>query len=198
MIKNIYTLIFWITFPFILNAQVENEKNWQFSYSGDLIIRHGVQVGYQIPLKNWNKVKTKKGQEITKYKSLNSGVDFSYYWQKQNHHGFTFSPYFAYQRIKQNGKYFQIKIGLGYHRSFVDGITYAVDDQGNVESKKFVGQNTFYNSLSFDFGKDLRIKKGKPIRWFLQFGLNGRFPYNKSYLPGIHTGAGIHYFFQKK
>lgn len=179
-------------------SQVENETNWQFSYYGDLLFHPGIEIGCQMPLKNWTKVKTKKKKEVTKHKSLNTGADFIYYWHPKHHHGLILCPNISYQRTKINGRYFQVKFGLGYHRSFVDGLTYTVDNDGKVESKRFVGQNTLYNSFAFDFGKDLRVEKELPLRWFFQIGISGRYPYNKSYLPNIHTGVGVHYFFKNK
>ena len=190
----VYFLI--VIIPVLGNAQIENKSNWQLSYYGDLIFHPGFQVGYHVPFKKWEKVKQRKGIKVTKNKSLSWGADFIYYKHPKHHHGLVLSPNISYQRIKQNGNYFQTKFSLGYHRSFVDGITYIVDVNGQVESKRFVGQGTLYNSLSFDFGKDLRVRKDKPFRYFFQIGISGRFPHNKAYLPSIHSGLGIHYFFK--
>lgn len=186
------------TIPSITRAQTANERNWQFSYYGDVIFHPGFQIGYQVPLKNWVKVKRKRNNTIRKNKSLNTGADLTYYWHKDHHHGFIVSPYLSYQKVNQKGNYFQLKFSLGYHRSFVDGVVYSGDESGAVESKRLAGQNTMYNAFSFDFGKDLRVTEDIPIRYFFQIGINGRYPYNNSYLPGIHTGIGIHYFLKSK
>lgn len=194
MDKRLLILFLLILIHYTLSAQIENESNLQISYFGNLISYHGTSIGYQTPLKNWVNVKTKRQSKITKNKSLNIGADIAYYKHHDHHYGLIFSPYFSYLRTKDNGKYIQLKLGVGYHRSFVDGITYSVKDDGLVESKSHFGQNSFYNSISFDFGRDLRVTQQKPFRWFIQFGINGRYPYNKSLLPSLHTGLGVHYF----
>lgn len=194
MKKLLLLLLVLIGISFSGLAQITNETNWQISYYGDVLINPGVAIGYQVPLKNWTSVKTKAKGDVSKYKSLNVGSDLIYYWFPEHHHGLILSPNVSYQRTKENGKYFQAKFSLGYHRSILDGTTYSVSTNDEVESKKFNGQGTLYNSLDFDFGKDLRVTKQKPFRWFFQIGLSGRTPYNNTYLPGIHTGFGIHYF----
>ena len=197
MKKYLILLVLSIVVAPAVLGQIENETNWQFSFYGDMLIHPGIEVGYQLPLKNWQKIKSKKGVEKSKNKSLNTGLDFIYYWHKSHHHGLALNPYVSYQRTKQNGRYFQGKLSLGFHRSFVDGTTYLVDEHGNVASKYFSGQNSLYTSIAFDFGKDLRFTRDIPLRWFFQIGLSGRYPYNRSYLPSIHTGIGIHYFIKR-
>lgn len=199
LIMRSYSIIFIaLILSFSGSSQIENQPNWQFSYYGDVLFHPGIEIGYQIPLKNWTKVKSKKKKEVTKYKSLNAGIDFIYYLHRHHHHGLILSPSISYQRTRKNGRYFQAKFNLGYHRSVVDGLTYSVANNGIVESKRFVGQNTIYNSLAFDFGKNLRVEKEIPLRWFFQLGINGRYPYNKSYLPSLHMGFGIHFFIKNK
>lgn len=189
--EKIIIILLSMTIPIVGMAQVESVSNWQFSYYGDVLFHPGVKVGYEIPLRNWSKTKTRRGVEKTKYKSLNTGIDLIYYWHPQHHHGLILSPNVTYRRIKQNGKFFQLKLNAGFHRSFVDGQTYNVDNSGMVTQKGLAGQTSFYNALSFGFGKDLRVSKHKALRYLWEIGINGRFPYNKSYLPGIHLGLGI-------
>lgn len=180
--------------PFFSNGQIENRPNWQLSYFGDMIIHPGFQIGYEHPIKEWMKTKTRKGQTIPKYKSLNAGLDFSYYWNPNHHHGFILSPFLNYRRTKESGKFFETKFNLGYHQSVVDGMTYQVSDQGEVTSNKWNGQSTLYSSLSFGFGKDWRVKKQIPIRHFWNIGVNARTPYNHAILFGLNFGIGVHYF----
>ena len=192
--KCLLNLLACISFPLLLFGQIENQKNWQIGYYGDVVIHPGLKIGYEMPLKNWTTSKDKKKGVVNKYKSWNVGLEAMYYKHPQHHLGFIFSPNLSYRRTKENGKFTQIKLNMGYHKSWVDGITYTVNNMNEVAKENKAGQSTFYNSLSFGFGKDLRKKKNVPIRYYWELGLNSRTPYNKSVLLGMHLGFGIHYF----
>lgn len=196
---NRYTILVLLAFLISHSAYGQaNSQNWSISYYGDLLIHPGIQLGRQVPLKNWKSTKDKRSRELNKYKSINAGVDVTYYWHQDHHHGLILSPNLSFQKVNANGKYFQIKVSIGYHRSIVDGLTYAVQENEEVVSQRGVGQSALFNALSFDFGKDLRITKQKPLRWFFQIGINGRSSYNNSYLPSLHTAFGIHYFIKNR
>lgn len=179
--------------PICSNAQADYKSSWQMGYYGDVIFHPGVKIGYEYALKNWTKTSIKKKGEVLKYKTFNTGIDFMYYWHPKHHHGLIVSPALSYRRIKENGRFFQIKLNLGLHRSLVDGTTYQVEKDGTVSKLGLAGQNTIYNSFSVGFGKDLSIKKEVPIRYYFDMGISGRFPYNHSYLVGFNLGFGIHY-----
>lgn len=193
MKKNVILGLLMIFSHFQATCQYTQQASMQVGYYGDMVVHPGLQLGIEKPLTMWETDKKKK-----KYKSLNLGADLLYYWHPDNHHGIAVSPAFSYRRIKENGKFFQVKLNIGYHRSFADGKTYSVDESGSVSEVKLAGQNTLCNNLSVGFGKDLRVIKNKQIRYIWSVGINGRYPHNHSYLLGLNFGLGIHFILNKK
>jgi len=196
--KKIVLLVFCGFLSICGKAQISTPSFWEFGVFADNLAHPGFKVGYQTPFRDWVKVRQKKKGEITKYKSLYYGGDVGYYRHPKNHHGITISPNVSYLRIKENGKFFHLKLDLGYHRSIVDGKVYTVNDEGAFDRKSGYGQNTFYNSLSFSFGKSLDVTKNIPLRYFWGFGLSGRYPFNHFYLPAFRLNFGVQYLLKSK
>lgn len=172
-----------------LLGQTENKSIFQIGYYGDVIFHPGIKMTYLAPLSSWAKEKPNQ----TKFKSILVGADVSYYKSPNHHHGVILGPNLSYRREKDNGKFIQWTIMAGIHRSITDGSTFEVRSKESIKHVKLAGQTSFYNSISFLFGKKLR----ENLSYYAEVGLNGRTPYNNSYLTGIHVGLGIQYFIIK-
>lgn len=184
-----YIILFWILSGTSLIGQTESNSTLQIGYYGDVIFHPGIKASYLKPISAW----TKERRNKTKYKALLVGADLAYYYNANHHHGLIVGPNFSYRRVKENGKFIQWSMMIGLHRSIIDGSTYEVIPGENFNKLTLAGQSSFYNSLSFLFGKKL----SDTIGYYTELGLNGRTPYNNSYLTGIHVGLGIQYSLNK-
>jgi len=154
-------------------------------YYGDVFFIPGFKMGIEKSVLSWVKTKPNK----TKFKSIRIGADFIYYRNKDHHHGFILAPSISYKRIRENGKFIQFKLSPGLHRSFVDGLTYEVENARLIKQKMGVGQNSFFGSVSIIGGRRLNDR----ISYYIEFGLNGRYPFNNALYKGMHTSLGLQY-----
>lgn len=177
-----------ILFSFIttsLAAQDGGNTTLSAGYYGDVFVHPGAKISIEKDLNSWDKAK--KG--TINRKSLRLGADLTYYYHSGQHHALMIGPSFSFRRTPENGKFMQVKISGGWHRSLLDASTFEISKDEEIRQIKAHGQSTFYQSLSFLFGKQISERIG----WYSEVGLNGRFPYNHSYLTGIHLGLGIQY-----
>lgn len=173
-----------------LMAQHDSSPVITLGYHGDMIANPGVRIGYESAFKSWEKNQSSQ----VKFKSLRYSIDVRYYLNRKHHHGIIVAPGISYVRQRENGKFIQIKYAAGIHRSIVDGQVFAINDTtGKVEQGK-KGQFSFYNDLSFLFGKQIN----NTIGYYGEIGINGRYPYNHSLLKGLHAGLGLKYSLNNK
>lgn len=189
--RNMLVFLF---LPFFAMAQTENAKALKISYYGDFFSHPGIKIGYELPLRYRLKTKEKKGVDRPKHKFQLLELATTFYYHPGNHYGLLLIPSYTFRTVKENGKKQDWSIGLGYHRSFLTGPTYSMDQEGDFIIQKGAGQNTVFASLTYAFGRDYRWTKQKPWAWDIAFGVNARAPYNSSVLFGIHTHLGVSYF----
>lgn len=183
--KNI-TIILLLACHCLLNAQNAPSSNISVGYFGETIFVPGLKISYEKSAWNW----TKETKRNAVNRSFQYGVDCIYYQNKDHHHGIVAAVNFSYKKEKNNTRFIQFKWLSGIHRSFADGVTYQANEGASFSANKWGGQNTFYNSMSFLFGRKITDQIG----YYGELGINGRYPYNHSLLKSIHAGIGIQYF----
>lgn len=182
-----YVLVFLFFLHSIpLVAQEETPSSFSIGYYGDVVFNPGMRLAYDGAVKNWESSKGPKA------KALLIGAELNYYFNRKTHHAFILGPTFSFKRTKINGRFVQFKWLSGVHQSLVDGMTYQFSE-GVLEEKRWNGQSTWYNSLSFGFGRKLSTQ----LAYYAEFGVNARYPFNHALLPGIHLSIGIQYLLQK-
>lgn len=167
------------------NSQKVHDFQMTVGYYGDVIFIPGVKIGIEKSIRSWVKTKPNK----TKYKSIRMGGDLIYYRNKNHHHGLIIAPSISYKRFRENGKFFQFKLSSGLHKSITDGLTYQVENAETIRSKRFTGQYSYYGSISLIGGRKINER----LFYYVEFGLNGRYPFNKALYKGVHTSFGIQY-----
>lgn len=181
-----------------IHGQERAMGSWQIGYFGNNVIHPGFKVSKEYVLKTWEKTKDKVKGDKTSHRAYAFSPEFVFYRHKHNHYGLVLNPSVNYQRTRTTGGYVELRIGTGYHRSFLDGTTYRVNSNGEVETVPLPGQNTWISSITWSFGKDLRKTKELPIRYYMQLGASARTPYNHHFLPSVNVGFGMHYFIRLK
>lgn len=137
------------------------------SYYGEIITHPGLRIGANYNLRQWEKVKTsRKGVIKTKHKVIEITPSVGFYYHRRYQTGIFILPEIEYFRIKQNGKFFSIGLGLGYMRTFIPN-TYEVLSNGEV-NKINAGHDYFIRNYYVIFGKDLSVKKGIPLQYFIK------------------------------
>lgn len=182
---KLYQLFFLLFLSATISAQDGKQTQWWIGYYGDVLVHPGVKLGYGESFKNWETTTPKHN----KHKSLLLGGELMYYHQANHHHALILGPTIAYNRAKPNGRFIQWKWMSGVHQSLVDGLTYKISSADVITESRTAGQTSFYNSVSFLFGKKINPK----ISWYGEVGINGRYPYHHALLKGIHLSVGVRY-----
>jgi len=186
-----FSILSCLLFCASLTAQSKSDHNWQVSLNSKDLIQPGLGLLYEHNVKNWTKEKANKQKK--KFKSVNLGTALHYSYKFRSHHSVMLGPNFNYRSQKENGKFTQWNYQMGYIKTFLDGDVFEVSNN-IVQQLQWQGQHGFYNSLTFGFGKDLRVKRNIPFRYAFNFGVTGRYPINKSFVPGSLFNFQIHHF----
>lgn len=183
---------------FQISAQDFKSSGIGISYYLDNITHSGIQIKYELPLSHKKKVLGPKDSKDLKEKDMLVvlGINARNYYHKGHHTGLILLPECIARTIGPGGFKFDIALGLGYHRSFVDGPVFEVDNAGVIIEKKTAGQNSFLINFDIGMGQDLR-RTGKPTAWTTGIGFNARSPYNTKFLPALYLYAGMSRYFSK-
>lgn len=181
--KIIISLLF---FSYFAQAQTQdpNAAIVHLAYYGDVLVHPGLSIGYAKPMSSW-----KSGKKQNKYWQVLLGADLNYYLHKNHHHALIIGPTISLRRSSDKSWFFQLRYLSAYHRSFVDGSAFRMNEAGQVKKLVTAGQDTFFNSLEFDFG--FRLKAGLYI--FTSLGVNARYPFNHALLKGLNGKLGFQY-----
>ena len=140
-------LILIVFIPALCFGQNITNSGLNISYYGDFFTHPGVKFGYEITIKQWDKIKTRKTKERKIYKSLILLNSASFYYHKGNHLGLIILPEIGIQKIRPKGFKTSWFLGLGYHRSILDSKTYFIDE--NASTNNFNSSKNFAQTYTF-------------------------------------------------
>jgi len=177
MIKNLLLFVAIMAF-FCPKSDAQNLK---LSYNSSLIYP-GAKVGYEVPLttKYVEKVKRSGKKKIFTRERLLS-VNAAFYHHDNYHDNLYVTAGFSFRRTKPSGFFFEFSPELGVSRTFIDGTTYAFDENDAMEIHKSNGY--FYPLLSVGggFGYDFSVKKELPFAAFTKLNMLTLYPYNSGF-----------------
>ncbi len=164
--KRLIFLLFLFTAYKKVLAQ-ENIKMPQISikaaYMGS-IIYPGFKLGIERPFKVIQKENKSKTISKERYWTYNLGF--------YKHKTFHSNTYLLVERQKRrqypNGFFIETAPGIGYSRTFLDGETYKVDNNGTVSKKSAIGHNYAMLSFAAGLGYDFSKKKEIPIKAYFK------------------------------
>lgn len=160
----------------------------KLSYFGETFTHYGAKGAYSTHIRSWEKV-NRKDREVVRSLIFSPGL--AVYRHPQNHVGIIVMPELGYKRQNSKGAFFDTGISLGLFRSFLEGKTYEVTNEGMLKQVHLAGRTAFMPSVFLGFGKDLSISRSVPISWFVRFHVLKQIPYNHSSLTRIALEAGV-------
>lgn len=195
MYKNLFLLFFIIILSNTATAQ-ENEytpsTRIRGAYMGS-IIYPGFDLGVERPYKV-TQVNTVQSAGIkTIYKERYFSYNFRMYYHQTYHTNFLIQVEWVARRQYSKGLFLQKNFGIGLSRTFFDGETYTVSDDGKVSRVPMAGN--FYGLLNMggSIGYNFEMKKNKQFSIFLKPDLILMMPYNRFILPRPTIELGVSY-----
>ncbi len=117
------------------------------------------------------------------------------YVHKRNHVGLFINSELGYRKTRNKGFNYEFLIGVGYLHTFLQGDTYTVDDNGDVEKVHLAGQSNLMIPLSFGLGYDFNFHYKKPFSLCLKPGFFIQYPYNHALAIRPTIDFGLFYYF---
>ena len=199
MMKKLFlTILMAATFTGLLYSQskpdtviVKNESPLSISYLGDYIFtKPGFRLSWQNTLIKTT-LKKKTSLEVTRV--LYNPINIGWYHHKGYNSALMISSGIGYRSIRPKGFIKGAGIDLGFMRTFINGTTYEVEEDGSINT---VAGGYFYGNvnLSVEAGWDFQ-KTGKFIPLCSFIKLNGlmQFPYNSGMLFHVMGEIGVKY-----
>jgi hypothetical protein len=151
----------------------------------------GFKLGIERPYKIIQVEKTKSWGTKTILKERYWTLNLGYYHHPTSHDNLYLLAEWQLRRQKSNGWFFEFAPGLGYSRTFLDGTTYTVSDNGGVSKKNLAGYNYTILSIAGGFGYDFSKKKDLPIKAYFKPSLFFLAPYNSFvyFRPTVELGV---------
>jgi hypothetical protein len=162
-----------------------------------MITHPGIKVGIEHPLFEKDKVKETKRKIKHKKHQVISGANFGVYSHFKYNTALFLNTEIGYRYIRQGGIIFETMIGIGYLRTFLNGKTYSVNENGDVRNVFLAGNNSFMPSISLGFGHDVSQKSNRITSWFIKPVVFIQMPYNSSVLPHLALEAGVNFHLNK-
>jgi hypothetical protein len=160
------------------------------SYNTSLIYP-GFRCGAEIPQRIIHLIKTKKHEkEVNIDKERYLTVNLSFYHHPSFHNNLYLTAGWTMRRLNQSGFFTEFAPEIGISRTFLNGTTYRVNDNGNVSIEKGAGYFYALLSLGGGIGYDAGKTKKMPFSIFSRFNVLTLFPYNSTFYfrPSINIG----------
>ncbi len=156
----------------VAQSQHKGLETINLAYMAGSIRHPGVKIGLTYSIKHWEKEKIKRKTKI-KTKQLVLNPQIGWYNHKQNHSALLSSIELGYQtrNNKRNFKH-TWALGLGMVNQFNEGITYIIDDSGNLQENKLASRAYLTPNLAYDFTHKLNKTLDIYTRASLGFKLN--------------------------
>lgn len=181
--KISFTLFLFLSLVWTVHGQSSRQTAVSLSYFGEFVGHPGFKAGIETPLAG----SYKPGK---RHSILLLGGNLSAYYHQGNHTGLFVDTELGYRFVTKGGFKAETFIGLGYHRSYIDGPVYTVNGSNEVKRNRFAGQNTFLLLWSFGLGKQM---KNSPVSWHIRPGFMVRTPHNSVVLPHLFIETGVSY-----
>jgi hypothetical protein len=165
-------------------------SNLTLSYNSSLIYP-GVRAGVEFPVNTIYLTKIKRSGKKSEYvKDRFVTANLSWYHHPEFHDNLYLTMGWTMRRTKSNGFLTEFSPEVGLSRTFLGGMTYQVDKNGNVIREKLAGYKYALVSVGGGIGYDFSKIKQKPIIIFSKANLLMMFPYNSTiYLrPAVEIG----------
>ncbi len=159
------------------NTNAMPETSIKAAYMGSLIYP-GFKIGIERPSKVIQVEKTKSWGTKTILKERYWTYNFGFYHHKTFHTNLFLLVERQMRRQNSGGFFVEFAPGLGYSRTFLDGITYTVNENGVVNKKSLAGYNYAMLSLGGGCGYDFSRKTKMPFKMYLKTSALIMAPYN--------------------
>lgn len=171
-------------------SKIETSSSIYLAYNSSLIYP-GFRTGIQVPITKIevNKIrKNNKPKHYTKNRFITANV--GWYTHQNFHQNLYFTAGYTSRRISAKGFMTEFSPELGYSRTFINRITYQVDDNSVISPKQGAGYNHMIVSLGGGLGYDFSPIHKKPITVYWKLNLMMMLPYNNTiYLrPAMELG----------
>ncbi len=154
----------------------------RISYFGKSVMHPGVKVSS--PIINL----VSDSSRITREFAVSPGLGI--YYHPGNHTGIFLSAEAGFKIVFPKGLFLESYVGAGYLRTFLDGKTYVVAENGDVKRKYLAGDHQFMPSLGIGIGRRI-IKAGSWLDgYFFRAGGFLQYPYNSMWLPNLNVEIG--------
>lgn len=166
---------------------------WKGAYYGESLIHPGLKIGAEKTLKFWTKTKdTKRKKRPTKerFRQVFLEGNLSGFNVPNSEFNFSANAGIGYRRTNEKGRFFSPILLVGATRYFYNIPVYEL---GETEPQKVrgAGRNAFNFSFGIEFGRDLFLKSGRPLAWYIKPALLATAPYNHSYNITATLEAGV-------
>ena len=160
----------------------------KLSYFGESITHYGLKGAYALTLRATDR-DTRKGKPINHAYAFSPGV--AIYRHPQNHIGIIILPELSYKRKRETGGFIEAGLAPGLFKTFLEGKTFEVSPEGELERVRLAGRLAFLPTAFFGFGNDLSTKKDQSLSWYARIILMKQIPYNASSLTRFAIELGI-------
>jgi hypothetical protein len=163
------------------------------------IIYPGFKIGVDRPFKYTKVEKFRTMSPVfgnktkTYYKERYLSYNFGMYHQKSYHTNYLVQTEWIARRQKSKGFYVESSFGLGLSRTFVDGATYSVSDNGEIKKVPLAGNWFALASVGGGIGYNANSMKQKPFSIYLKHQWIFLFPYNAFVTPRPIVELGFNY-----
>ena len=175
-----HTLLLLLAMPAFGFTQTVHPKIISIAYEGGTITHPGLSIGYAIQLK-----------EISKWK-LSAAAKAGFYYHKRYQTGLFILTGIQANHISSKGFIWGLEIQGGPQRTFIPNV-YEVDNNGNVKRNKGAGILQWVIAPGFRIGRDLSVKKGFSLQWFINPQLQFRNPMVGRNEKFFLLGIGVNY-----
>jgi hypothetical protein len=166
------------------------ETGLKVSYLGS-IIYPGFKIGFEKPYKVIQVEKQRSWGTKTILKERYWTLNLGFYHHPTFHDNIYLLAEWQLRRQKSSGWFFEFAPGLGYSRTFLDGTTYKVDDNGGISKVSAAGYNYAMFSIAGGFGYDFSKKTSSNVKAFFKPSLIVMAPYNSFiyFRPTVELGV---------
>ena len=166
------------------------------AYMGS-VIYPGFHVGIERPYKLSLTDTLAAKRSRTVYRQNCLVYSLGMYHHKTFHTNFFLQVEWIRKRQRSRGFYFENGFGTGISRTFLDGATFTVSDDGEVSKVSMAGNYYWITSVGGSIGYNMKMKYNKPVSVYLRANLIVMVPYNGLIYPRPTIELGGIYSLQR-
>lgn len=169
----------------LISCLTAQAQQLRVAYFGETVTHYGLKVAYEYPLISRIKASNNARKEFL----ITPGL--AVYNHPHNHVGVILSPELSYQRTGPRGGVFEVGLSNSYLRYFLAGQTFEVGENGEFQRVNMAGRGAYLPTVSVGFGRDLSVRKNRPLSWYARLNVMQQRPYNASELYRFAIECGI-------